>query len=157
MAYPDRKARELAAMTTATRATIEKMFAAVEAKDSQAVLALFADDAVIVDPHYPVPRMVGKEAIADGLRWAFANLKSFSFPIVSYCESEDGLHAAVEVATGHVARGGMRLNFPQAFMIDTRNDRITRLQAYTPYGPNGIGGLFLKAARLQRRLRRRAG
>jgi ketosteroid isomerase-like protein len=139
-------------MSTALRTAVEQLFAAVEAKDMPAVLALFSDDALIVDPHYPVPRMVGKAAIADGLRWAFANLKSFSFPIVTYCESDDGLHAAVEVATAHVARGGMRLNFPQAFLVDTHDGHITRLQAYTPYGPNGIGGLFLKAARLQRRL-----
>jgi uncharacterized protein (TIGR02246 family) len=139
-------------MTTALRATVEQLFTAVEAKDARAVLALFADDAVIVDPHYPVPRMAGKDAIADGLRWSFANLKTLSFPITAYCESEDGAHAAVEVATDHVARGGMRLNFPQAFMIDARGGRITGLRAYTPYGPSGVGGLFLMAARLQRRL-----
>jgi ketosteroid isomerase-like protein len=139
-------------VSTAPRATIERLFRAVEAKDLGAVLALCADDAVIIDPHYPVPHMAGKTAIAEGLRWAFGALKTMRFPIVTYCESEDGRHAAVEVATAHVAATGMRLNFPQAFFIDMNDGLITRVQAYTPYGPGGVGGLFLRLARLQWRL-----
>jgi ketosteroid isomerase-like protein len=142
-------------MSTALRGTVEQFFRAGEAKNLAATLALFADDATIVDPHYPTPRMTGKAAIAEGLRWAFETLKSLGFTIVTYCESEDGLHAAVEVATAHVLRTGMRLNFPQAFFVDAQDGLITRVQAYTPYGPGGIGGLFLLAARLQRRLTRR--
>jgi ketosteroid isomerase-like protein len=140
------------AVSTAPRDTVERIFGALEAKDLAAVLALFADDAVVVDPHYPVPRMAGKAAIAEGLRWAFGALKTMRFPIVTYCESEDGSHAAVEVATAHVAATGMRLNFPQAFFIDMHDGLITRVQAYTPYGPGGVGGLFLRVARLQWRL-----
>ncbi|MDB5077197.1 MAG: hypothetical protein JWO42_3376 [Chloroflexi bacterium] len=139
-------------MSTALRPTVERLFSALEAKDLAAALATFADDAVSIDPHYPVSRLEGKAAIAEGLRWAFSTLKTMRFPIVTYCESEDGTHAAVEVATAHVAAAGMHLNFPQAFFIDVHEGLITRVQAYTPYGPNGVGGLFRLLARLQWRL-----
>src|SRR5947209_7862944 len=88
----------IAIVTTTLRATVERLFKALEAKDAPAVLAFFAPNATIVDPHYPVPSMQGKAAIADGLRWAFGALRSMGFTIVNYCESADGRHAAVEVA-----------------------------------------------------------
>ena len=140
-------------MSTPLRALIERNFAAVEAKDLEAVLQSFAEDAVLIDPHYPSPVMVGKEAITDGLHWAFRGMKHFGFTIVSYGEWAEGQRAAVEMATHHVLQTGMHLQFPQAFFIDARNDLITRLQAYEPYGPSGVGGLVLGVTRLQRRLR----
>lgn len=140
-------------MSTPLRALIEQNFAAVEAKDLEAVLQCFAEDAVFIDPHYPSPVMIGKSAITDGLRWAFAGMKQFGFTIVSYGEWEDGQHAAVEMATHHVLQTGMHLQFPQAFFIDARNNLITRIQAYEPYGPSGLGGLMLGVTRLLRRFR----
>ena len=139
-------------MSTPLRATVEQLIGAFEARDLGAVLALLADDAVLIDPHYPSPRMRGKGAIAGGLRWSFSNLETLRFPIVTYFESADGCHAAVEVAAAHVARGGMRLTIPQVFIIDVRDGLVTRVQAYPPYGPGGIGGLLLRFARLRRRL-----
>jgi ketosteroid isomerase-like protein len=140
-------------MSTPLRTLIERNFAAVEAKDLEAVLQCFAEDAVFIDPHYPSPVMVGKAAIANGLRWAFKGMKQFGFTIVSYCECADGQHAAIEMATHHILQIGMQLQFPQSFFIDAQNDLITRIQAYEPYGPSGLVGLVLGVTRFQRRLR----
>jgi len=140
-------------MRDTLRPLVERALAAVEAKDLDSVLACLAEDAVVIDPHYPQPTMRGKDGIADGLRWVFATMRQLGFPIVSYFEAADGTKAAVEVATAHVlAAGGMRLAFPQVFVIEARDGRITRLQAYTPYGPPGIGGMFLALTRLRRRM-----
>jgi ketosteroid isomerase-like protein len=141
-------------VSTPLRTLIEQSFAAVEAKDLDAVLQCFAEDAVLIDPHYPSPVMDGKAAIADGLRWGFNSLKQFGFSIVSYFELPDGKRAAIEVATHHVLPNGRHLEFPQAFFIDAQNNLITRIQAYEPYGPPGIVALILGGTRLQRRLRR---
>lgn len=144
-------------MSTPLRALIERMFAAVEAKDLDASLHCCADNAVFIDPHYPSQAMVGRAAITDGLRWAFKGMKQFGFEIVNYLESPDGQHAAVEMATHHVLPSGMHLRFSQAFFIDAQDGRITRLQAYEPYGPAGLVGIILGVGRLQRHLRGQPG
>jgi len=130
----------------------ERLLAAVASKDLDAVLMFFAEDALFVDPHYPVPRMEGKQAIADGFRWAFAGLERMGFTIDRFFLSDDGTSAAAEVTTDHIVRGEMRLQFHQVFIVETRDGLITRLQSYVPYGPPGIGGLFLRLTRLKRRL-----
>lgn len=142
-------------MTEPLRATVEQLFAALHSKDLAAALACFAEDAVITDPHYPTPRMEGKAALADGLTWAFGTIATFGFTPVKYYAGDDGRSIAVEVDTAHTLRGGMRLRFPQAFVFEIREGRITRLQAYEPYGPPGIGGLILALTRMLRRLRPR--
>lgn len=139
-------------METTVRELAQQMFDRVMAKDMPGSLALFAEDAVLFDPHYPNPQMVGKEAILDGLTWGFGSIQTFGFTIERFYPGEDGRSAAVEVATAHVLKGGMKLNFPQAFFFETRDGLITRLQAYEPYGPNGIGGIVLGLARLRRRV-----
>ena len=140
-------------MRDTLRPLVERALAAVEAKDVDAVLACLSDDAVVIDPHYPKTTMRGKGEIADGLRWVFATMRQLGLPIVSYFEAADGTKAAVEVATSHVlAAGGMKLAFSQVFVVEARDGRITRLRAYTPYGPPGIGGMFLALTRVQRRM-----
>jgi len=140
-------------MSTPLRALIDRAFTAVEAKDMEATLQCFAEDAVLIDPHYPSPVMDGKAAIADGLRWGFQGMKQFGFSILTYFELADGQKAAIEVATHHVLQTGKHLQFPQAFFIDAQNDLITRMQAYEPYGPSGVVALVLAGTRAQRRLR----
>lgn len=137
-------------MAASLRGVIERAFRAVEAKDLDGVLACFADDGVMVDPHYPTQRMVGKAAMADGLRWAFGGIRSFGFGIVGYWESADGGSAAVEVETHHVLRTGVHLRFLQVFVVDGRDGVIARMQAFTPYGPPGVGGMILGLTRLAR-------
>jgi ketosteroid isomerase-like protein len=115
-------------------------------------MSLFDDDAVLIDPHFPTPRMQGKAAITEGLRGAIAGMQSFGYTIVTYFESEDGQRAAVETATHHVIKQGKKLNFPQVFIFETADGRITRMQAYEPYGPHGIVGVCLFLARPKKRL-----
>jgi ketosteroid isomerase-like protein len=105
------------------------------------MMSVFADDAVVIDPHFPTPQMQGKAAITEGFREAMTGMRSFGYTIVNYFESENGQRAAVETATHHVVKQGMKLNFPQVFIFEAADGRITRMQAYEPYGPRGIMGL----------------
>ena len=139
-------------MNAPLRTTVEQAFVAVESRNVDAVLAFFADDAVMIDPHYPTPHMAGKAAIASGLRWAYSGMQKMGFTILCYFEAPDRQSAAVEVATAHVLRTGMPLRFSQVFVFDTRDGLITRMQAYEPYGPSGVAGAFLALTRLGRRL-----
>jgi ketosteroid isomerase-like protein len=130
---------------------VVRTFTTLEAKDLEAMMSLFADDAAVIDPHFPIPQMQGKAAIREAFREAISGMQSFGYTIVNYFESENGQGAAVETATHHVVRQGMKLNFPQVFIFETADGRITRLQAYEPYGPHGIVGVFLFLGRLVKR------
>jgi len=130
---------------------ITRTFAAVEAKDLDGMMSVFADDAVVIDPHFPTPQMQGKADITEGFRRAITGMRSFGYIIVNYFESENGQRAAVETATHHVVKQGMKLNFPQVFIFETADGLITRMQAYEPYGPHGIVGFFLFFGRLKNR------
>ncbi len=133
-------------MTDITRQRVEQVFETFHAKDLAAALACFAEDAVLFDPHYPVPEMRGKAAIRRGLAWGLGNMEQPGFAIRQLWI--DGESAVVEVDTHHIFRGGLALDFPQVFVIETRDGLITRLQAYVPYGPPGIGGLLTKITRI---------
>ena len=54
-------------MTEDTHTTLHDLilrtFATLEAKDLDAMMSLFADDAVVIDPHFPTPTLRGKTAI----------------------------------------------------------------------------------------------
>lgn len=138
-------------MAQPARDILEKTFRALEARDRAASLACFAPDAVLFDPHYPQPRMQGMAEIGEGLDWGLSVMKRFGFGVVHFFGSEDGLSGAVEVDTDHTLKSGQNLKFPQVFVVETKDGLITRLQAYEPYGPNGIGGMFLGLERLKRR------
>jgi hypothetical protein len=84
-----------------------------------------------------------------------SGMRSFGNTIVNYFESENGQDAAVETATHHVLKQGMERNFPQVFIFEVADEHITRLQAYEPYGPHGIIGMFLWVARLANRFVRK--
>jgi ketosteroid isomerase-like protein len=139
-------------MNTALHDLVSRIFTAVEAKNLELMISQFADDAVLIDPHFPAGRLQGKGAITEGMRGAFAGMQSFGYTVVNYFESESGQSAAVETATHHVIKQGWKLNFPQMFVFDVIDGRITRMQAYEPYGPNGIVGVFLFLARLKMQL-----
>jgi ketosteroid isomerase-like protein len=113
-------------------------FAVVEAKNLDALMHVLADDAVVIDPHFPTPRMQGKAAIRESFQKAMNGMHSFGYTIVNYCESANKQCAAVETATHHVLKPGMERNFPQVFIFEVVDGHITRLQAYEPYGPHGI-------------------
>jgi ketosteroid isomerase-like protein len=142
-------------MDTSLHDLIIHTFAAVEARDLDDMMSVFADDAVVIDPHFPTPQMQGKVDITEGFRGAITGMRSFGYTIVNYFESENGQCAAVEMATHHVVKQGMKLNFPQVFIFETAGGRITRMQAYEPYGPHGIVGFFLFLGRLKNRILRK--
>ena len=142
-------------MDTSLHDLIMRTFATLEAKDLEAMMSLLADDAVVIDPHFPTPRMQGKAAITEGFRGAMGGMQSFGYTIVNYCESENGQCAAVETATHHVMTRGIKLNFPQVFIFETADGRITRIQAYEPYGPHGLMGVLLSLRRLTQRFSRK--
>ena len=140
---------------TSLQNLVTHTFATVEAKDLDAMMSVFAEDAVLIDPHFPTSRMQGKAVITKAMGEAMSGMRSFGYTIVNYCESQNGQCAAVETATHHVMKQGMKLNFPQVFIFDVADGRITRMQAYEPYGPHGIAGFFLSLGRLVQRFVRK--
>ena len=75
-------------------------------------------------------------------------MRSFGYTVVNYCTSEDGQYVAVETSTHHVLKHGKKLDFSQVFIFQMENGYIKRLQAYEPYGPHGLVGMFLWLVRL---------
>ena len=124
---------------------IQGLMDAFTAKDMNAMLHYFAEDVVLIDPHYPFPEMRGKAAITTAMEWAFGNMEKPGFRI-KHIWIENG-NGAVEVDTHHVFRGGMVLRFPQVFVFESRDGLITRLQSFVPYPPPGVGGLLTKLTR----------
>lgn len=140
---------------TAIHDLVRRAFATLQAKDLETLMQLFAEDAVVIDLHFPTPLMQGKVTIRKGFREAMSGMRSFGNTIVNYFESENGQDAAVETATHHVLKQGMERTFPQVFIFEMADEHITRLQAYEPYGPHGIIGVFLWVARLANRFVRK--
>lgn len=139
-------------MENAALPVMERMIGALEARDTAAVVACFAPDAVFFDPHYPKPEMRGRAEIGAGIAWGLSVMRQFGFRVVNVFAGADGTSLAVEVDTNHVLKNGQKLSFPQVFVVETRDGLVTRLQAYEPYGPHGIGGVLLGIERLKRRL-----
>ena len=75
--------------STSLHDLVIRTFATVEAKDLEAMMSLFADDAVVIDPHFPTLRMQGKAAIREGFRGTMSGMGSFGYTIVNYFESEN--------------------------------------------------------------------
>ncbi|VAW55039.1 hypothetical protein MNBD_GAMMA05-218 [hydrothermal vent metagenome] len=135
---------------------VEEFFKVIESKDIEASLVYFSDNAEFIDPHYPNIHMKGKKEIEQGLTWGFKGLKKLGFTIEKTFYSADGKSLAVEVATAHELPNGKALNFPQAFIIEIEAGKITRLQAYEPYGPHGIFKIILAVTRFMNTMLRKS-
>ncbi len=144
----------MAKMEQAGAAVVERLMEAFMALDLEASLDCFTDDAVVYDPHYPVPRMEGIEAIRRGFAWGIGNMEKPGFTVRHFWT--DGESGAVEVDTHHVFKGGMELNFDQVFVFETKDGKITRLQSYVPYPPGGLGGFMAKVTRWSWKLKGKA-
>lgn len=142
-------------MSAQLKALVEDNLAAVTAKNIPEALSGFAYDGVLIDPHYPRPRMSGHPEIGAGLRWVFAAMRELNFTPLSWYFTEDGRSVSLEVSSRHILRNGRELNFDQCFAVDTKDGRIARWRAYTPYAPNGIGGAMLSLGKLSYRTLRR--
>ena len=138
-------------MATDPNALIERLFARMMDRDLPGMMLLFAEDAVVFDPHYPIPTMKGHAAIERGLRWALDTLVEPGFTVRQmWLEGDAG---GVEVHTTHVLKGGMKLDFEQVFLFEIQNDQITRLRAFVPHPPPGIGGWIAQLTGMWWRLR----
>jgi hypothetical protein len=120
-------------MSTDIRKLLERGLQAFEAKDLPALSSIFADDALFYDPHYPLPDLQGKTAIAKGFEHAFGMIKQPAFNIRNFWSN--GQSGVAEVDTHHVLQNGSEVRFPQVFVIEIKNDLITRFQVYAPYPP----------------------
>lgn len=134
----------------AGQALFDRLLQAFMCKDLSAVMACFADDAIVYDPHYPQPRMVGKAAIEQGVAWGMNTLEKPGFTLRQLWL--DGNTGVAELNTHHVIRGNMESKFDQVFVFEFRNGKLTRLQSYVPYPPHGIAGMIGKVTRLAWRL-----
>ena len=122
-----------------------RLTAAFAAKDLPTVMSYFAADAVLIDPHYPQPRMAGRSAIERGLRWGLGKIEKSRF--VLRRGVIDGDVGFFEVDTHHRFKGGLTAQFDQVFVVEMSKDKIIRLQAYVPYPPPGMAGLLLRITR----------
>jgi ketosteroid isomerase-like protein len=92
-------------MSLSLHTLVIRTFASVEAKDLDGTMSLFAEDAVVIDPHFRDPRIEGKAAITRRIPGGDQQSShSFGYTTVNYLESADGQCAAVETATHHVLK-----------------------------------------------------
>jgi ketosteroid isomerase-like protein len=127
------------------------MLDAFMAKDVDAALAVFADDAVVIDPHYPEPRMQGRAAIERGFRWGLSSLEKPGFSIRNRAAA--GEIEFFECDTRHKLSLGPTIAFDQVFVVETRAGKIIRMQAYEPYPAPGIAGVIRRVSKLIWKLR----
>ncbi len=132
---------------------INNHFDAVEAKDLDAVLDCYHIEAEFLDPHYPNIHMKGKDEIREGLTWGFKSIKKFSFTAENYFENENKTSAAIEMATRLELSNGQKLSFTQVFIVETKQGKICRCQAYETYGPHGMHNIILIITRIIKRLK----
>ena len=125
-------------MSSNNQELVERLLSAFEAKDLEAALACFADDAVLFDPHYPTPEMRGKASIREGFEFIFGIVEQPGFTIRRFWTG--GHDGALEVDTHHVLADGTEARFPQVFVFEAGDGLIQRLQAYTPYPPPAASG-----------------
>lgn len=114
---------------------IESAFKAFESLTMDRILDIFADDAVLFDPHYPDPRMVGKKNIFKGIKWGLESLsRTRFFPIKIWI---DGHEAAAKVETNHVFKSGEKIHFIQVFIFKVNSEKkFTLIESYSPYKPS---------------------
>ena len=119
-------------------------------KDLPKIMSYFADDAILYDPHYPQPRMVGKAAIQQGIEWSMSSLEKPGFKVRQLWL--DGHSGVAELDTHHIIKGGMEAKFDQVFVFEVRGDKFARVQSYVPYPPHGIAGIIGNVTKLAWRL-----
>src|SRR5450755_2006719 len=96
----------------------KRLIDAFMAKDIDLVMSLFAEDALLVDPHYPRARMKGRVQIERGIRWGLSSLKTPGFTLRH--SAVDGDIGFFEVDTKHLLSIGMTIEFEQVFVVEKR-------------------------------------
>ena len=126
-----------------TKEDVEAVFRSFESKDIDQIMTHFADDAVLIDPHYPIPEMKGKEMIFKGLTWGLKPLITASFTTENFWVS--GNEGVIKVKTNHVFKGGSKLDTIQVFLFAlNENKKFTYLQSFVPYRPSGLNGFITR-------------
>ena len=124
-----------------TKEDIEAIFRSFESKDIEQIMTHFDDDAVLIDPHYPISEMKGKKMIIRGLTWGLKPLITASFTTKKLWVN--GNEGAIKVKTNHVFKGGNKLDITQVFLFAFNIEKkITYLQSFVPYRPHGLSGLI---------------
>ena len=132
---------------------MEEFLRRMMARDHAGMVAMVADDAEFYDPHYPIAHMRGRSAISRGLEWSLGILVKPGFAVTrAWIEGGSGV---AEVATHHVLKGGMEVDFDQVFLFEVRDQKIQRLRAFVPYRQPGIGGWIPRVTGFFWRLRGR--
>lgn len=127
-------------MTTPALQSLLDLLDGFQAKDVEAILGLFAADAVFTDPHYPPPigpTMTGHDAIREAVTWALGVLEQPGFTVRHQLWNPENPNvAAVEVGTHHRMVGGAMVTPPQLFVAEVGDDGLLRrVQGYAPYPP----------------------
>ena len=120
-------------MTASPRELAQALLDAFMAKDKARILALFAADGALIDPHYPQPVMQGKDAVAAGLDFGLGFIQQPCFTVRKAWQ--DDVSCVLEVDTFHTFVNGEQARFPQVFVFDFYGELIRRVQAYVPYPP----------------------
>lgn len=119
---------------TFTREQLEDVLAAFEDRDTVAASEAYAEDGVFIDPHYPDSAYRGPDEVRAALDWALENIvEQPGFTLRNVWE--DGKTIAAEVDTHHTMKDGTEAEFPQVFIIESEQGRITRWQSYLPFPP----------------------
>ena len=118
------------------RENIELLFESFSNKDIEKVMSVFDNDSIFIDAHYPEKEMIGAHSIRRGLSWSINNMSSMKFTILNLWISED--KASVEVFAEHKLKIGLKLNFKEVFIIEIKNQKIKRFEAFLPYPPFGF-------------------
>jgi len=140
-------------MNSSLSLLVRNVFESIAAKNLEKTMSFFHKDAEFIDPHYPNTHMQGLKQIQDGFNWGFNGVKSFQFDPLNYFENDNGTCASIECASILVLKNGKRLNYQQVFIVEMRDNKISRLQAYETYGPHGLLKLVLTMTRLMNKFR----
>jgi len=117
-----------------TREQIEGVLRSFEEGDTAAASEFWAEDGVFVDPHYPESEYRGPDEIRAALDWALENV--VEQPGLSIRNVwKEGDTFAVEVDTHHVMKDGSEAEFPQVFVVESADGKVTRWQSYLPFPP----------------------
>ena len=85
------------------------------------------------------------------MRWGLSSLDKPGFAVRNSAINDD--IGFFEVDTKHRLKIGMTIAFYQVFVMEARDAKISRLQAYEPYPAPGAAGLIRRSTRLTWRAR----
>ncbi len=120
-------------MVASSKDAAMQLLDAMTDKDMARTLASFTDDAVLFDPHYPNPTMVGKDAIRAGMDFAFGLLKQPKWTVLRSWETANSV--VLEADTHHELVNGITMEVKQVFVVDVKDGKITHWQSFVPYPP----------------------